>query len=73
MKKSELQQIIREEIAKVLNEKFKPFSDLEYAINQHEKGNDLTYDETKVRNIFNQLSNPDQVKARKQHSKYFGK
>lgn len=74
MKKSELQQIIREEIAKVLNENFKKFSDLEFAIKQHEKGNDPTYDDVnKLKNIFNQLSDMDQTRAHKKYSKYFGK
>ena len=71
MKKSELKQIIKEEIEKALNE-FKSFNDLEIAIKYHEKG-EFTYDETKLKNIFNQLKSNDQVKARKKYSKYFGK
>lgn len=73
MKKSELQQIIREEIRKVLNnlhENFISFSDLENAIKKHEEGNDY-YNETKLRNMFNQLKNNDQVKARKKYNQYF--
>ena len=57
MKASELKQIIREEIRKVLNtlhENFIPFSDLEKAIKKHEEGND-DYNETKLRNMFNQF------------------
>ena len=73
MKKSELQQIIREEIAKVLNtlhENFISFSDLENAIKKHEEGNDY-YNETRLRTMFNQLKNTDQVKARKKYNQYF--
>ena len=56
-----------------LNENFKPFSDLEFAINQHEKDNHV-YDLTKIAGIFNQLSPADQLKARKQYGdKYFPK
>ena len=73
MKKEELKQIIREEISKVLKEvKFTTFADLETAIKYHEK-DDTYYDETRLRNIFNQLKNSDQIKARKKYSKYFGK
>jgi len=72
MKKSELQQIIREEISKVLKEgKFIPFAELETAIKYHEKDNPY-YDETRLRGMFNQLKNSDQIKAQKKYSKYFG-
>jgi hypothetical protein len=73
MKTSELKQIIREEISKVLNtlhENFISFSDLEDAIKKHKEGND-DYNETKLRNMFNQLKNNDQVKARKKYNEYF--
>jgi len=73
MKTSELKQIIREEISKVLNtlyENFISFSDLEDAIKKHEEGDDY-YNETKLRNMFNQLKHNDQVKARKKYNKYF--
>lgn len=75
MKASELKQIIREEIRKVLNtlhENFISFSDLENAIKKHEEGNDY-YNETKLRNMFNQLKHNDQVKARKKYNQYFPK
>ena len=48
----------------------KKFDDLKFAISHHEKGNPY-YDETKLTNIFNQLSSSDQVKARKEYGKYF--
>ncbi len=66
MKTSELKQIIREEISKVLNtlhENFISFSDLEDAIKKYEEGNDY-YNETKLKNMFNQLENNDQEKAK---------
>jgi hypothetical protein len=69
MKKSELQQIIREEISKVLQENLK---DLETAIKHHEEGNPY-YDETRLRTMFNKLTSANQEKARKKYSKYFGK
>lgn len=53
-----------------LNENFKPFSDLEFAIDQHEKDNHV-YDRTKIVNIFNQLSSADQLKARKKYGDKF--
>lgn len=73
MKASQLKLIIREEIAKVLNtlhENFISFSDLENAIKKHEEGNDY-YNETRLRTMFNQLKNTDQVKARKKYNQYF--
>ena len=73
MKTSELKQIIREEIHKVLNtlhENFISFSDLEDAIKKHKEGDDY-YNETKLRNMFNQLEHNDQVKARKKYNQYF--
>ena len=42
----------------------KSFRDLETAIKHHEEGNPY-YDRTKVINIYNQLSNKDQQKAKK--------
>lgn len=72
MKKSELQQVIREEIKNILYENFISFSNLENAIKKHEDG-DVYYNETKLRNMFNQLKNSDQLKARKKYSQYFGK
>jgi hypothetical protein len=53
-----------------LNENFKSFSDLEFAIDQHEKDNHV-YDLTKIVNIFNQLSSADQLKARKKYGDKF--
>jgi hypothetical protein len=70
MKKSDLQQIIREEIKKIISEQFKSFSDLKNAIDKHEAGV-IYYDEQKIRNIFNQLTGDDQLKARRKFPKYF--
>jgi hypothetical protein len=72
IKKSELTQLIKEEIKNVLNENFKSFDDLEFAIKQYEKDSSY-YDMTKLKNIFNQLEDTDQQKARTKYSKYFGK
>jgi hypothetical protein len=72
MKKQELKQIIKEEIKNILKENFKSFDNLESAIKQYEKG-DGYYDMTKLKNIFNQLEDSDQQKARTKYSKYFGK
>ncbi len=70
MKKSELRQIIKEEIEKIISEQFKSFYDLEFAIKQYIKGNSY-YDMTKVKNIFNQLEGGDQQKARTKFPEYF--
>jgi len=72
MKKSELKEMIKEELKSLLKENFKSFDDLEFAIKQYEKG-DSYYDMTKIKNIFNQLEDSDQQKARTKHSEYFGK
>jgi hypothetical protein len=72
IKKSELTQLIKEEIKNVLNENFKSFDDLEFAIKQYEKDSSY-YDMTKLKNIFNQLEDTDQQQARTKYSKYFGK
>jgi len=67
------EEVIREEIGEVLKEgNFKTFADLEFAIKAHERG-DAYYDEIKLKSIFNQLKNSDQIKARKKYSDYFGK
>ena len=70
--KSELKEIIKEEIRNILKEDFESFDALEFAIEQYEKGN-VYYDMTKLRNIYNQLEDSDQQKAKTKHSKYFGK
>jgi len=71
MKLSELRQIIREEIQKILHENFISFNDLENAIKKHKNG--VTYyDETRLKNMFNQLKSSDQSKAQKKYSQYFG-
>jgi hypothetical protein len=72
IKKSELKEMIKEELKSLLKENFKSFDDLEFAIKQYEKG-DSYYDMTKLKNIFNQLEDNDQQKARTKHSEYFGK
>lgn len=72
IKKSELKEIIKEEIRNILKEDFESFDALEFAIEQYEKGNGY-YDMTKLRNIYNQLEDSDQQKAKTKHSKYFGK
>ena len=72
MKVSQLRQLIKEELKRLLKENFKSFDNLEFAIKQYEKGNSY-YDMTKLKNIFNQLEDGDQQKARTKHSKYFGK
>jgi hypothetical protein len=48
------------------------FDILKKAVEQHEDGS-LYYDETRLKNIFNQLDSKDQTRARKEYSKYFGK
>jgi len=58
-------------VAEPVNEE-KSFADLEFAIGHHKKDNPY-YDLTKLKNIFNQLKNNDQIKARKKYSEYFGK
>jgi hypothetical protein len=70
IKKSELTQLIKEEIKNIINENVPSFDDLEYAIKQHEKDN-YYYDTVRLINIFNQLESNDQQKARKKYSKYF--
>jgi hypothetical protein len=70
MKVTELRQIIREEIQKIISEQFKSFGDLENAIDKHEAGV-IYYDEQKIRNIFNQLTDDDQLEARRKFPKYF--
>jgi hypothetical protein len=57
---------------KSVNEDFAKFDTLKMAINQHEKGEPY-YDKTRLINIFNQLDNPDQERAKKEYSEYFGK
>jgi hypothetical protein len=56
----------------LMNEDFAKFDTLKMAINQHEKGEPY-YDKTRLINIFNQLDNPDQERAKKEYSEYFGK
>ena len=59
-------------IKALMNEDFAKFDTLKMAINQHEKGEPY-YDKTRLINIFNQLDNPDQERAKKEYSEYFGK
>lgn len=72
MKKSELRQIIREELKKLQeNIPFALFSELESAIRHHDKGNSY-YDTTRLINIYNRLTASDQIKAKQKYSNYFG-
>jgi hypothetical protein len=49
----------------------KSFKDLEMAIKHHEEGNPY-YDRTKLINIYNQLNNKDQQKAKKMYPEILG-
>jgi len=53
-----------------LNEN-KSLKDLDMAVKQHEEGNPY-YDNTKLINIYNQLSNKDQQDAKKKYPEVFG-
>ena len=55
-----------------LNEAFAKFDTLKMAIAQHEKGAPY-YDKTRLINIFNQLDSPDQERAKREYSVFFGK
>ena len=55
-----------------VGEEFASLKDLQFAIAQHEKGN-FYYDATKLKNIFNQLKNSDQQKAKPELFKVLGK
>ena len=55
-----------------VNEDFEKFDTLKMAIVQHEKGSPY-YDKTRLINIFNQLDSPDQERAKREYSQYFGK
>jgi hypothetical protein len=78
MKLHEFRKLIREEIRKTLQNKrkesflneFKSVKDFEFAIKHHEEGNPY-YDETKLKSIFNQLSDADQKKAKTLYPKLF--
>ena len=47
------------------------FPNLEFAIKKFKSGDDLYYDENKLKNIFNQLKSEDQIKARKKFPDIF--
>lgn len=49
----------------------KSFKDLEMAVKHHEEGNPY-YDRTKLINIYNQLNNKDQQKAKKTYPEILG-
>ena len=49
----------------------KSFRDFETAVKHHEEGH-LSYDRTKLINIYNQLSNKDQQKAKKTYPEILG-
>lgn len=55
-----------------VNEDFAKFDNLKMAVVQHEKGVPY-YDKTRLINIFNQLDSPDQERAKREYSQYFGK
>ena len=73
MNKTLLKKLIREEIKnlkKSLNEETS-FGDLETAVRHYEQGNPY-YDRTKMINIYNQLNDIDQQKAKETFPELFG-
>ena len=55
-----------------VNGDFAKFDILKMAVVQHEKGAPY-YDKTRLINIFNRLDSPDQERAKREYSQYFGK
>lgn len=66
------QELSGDDLDEVVTEDFAKFDTLKTAIDQHEKGTPY-YDKTRLINIFNQLDSPDQERAKREYSQYFGK
>lgn len=66
------QELSGDDLDEVVTEDFAKFDTLKMAIVQHEKGTPY-YDKTRLINIFNQLDSPDQERAKREYSQYFGK
>ena len=66
------QELSGDDLDEVVTEDFAKYDTLKMAIVQHLKGSPY-YDKTRLINIFNQLDSPDQERAKREYSVFFGK